>query len=212
MILGKLVEALRLGLYDPLSALPRQKVQFEFSIGRLDVVLDSLPLVGRQTVEDQYQGLPATMHQDLEHLDEQSRVHPSLVGREPEAAQLKPPRPIVAGPARVSQGSVLSRPMSFPAPHRRGIRIHPRNKSRRLAFLPVLQCLDRCRVSMLQLQQGHARKRASMASAASIPTSPEASRQPSRQSWPRTCPQSTCAPPAASTNQNRNHAGEDLCR
>src|SRR3984893_6385752 len=85
MILGKLVEALRVCLYDPLAAIPRQKVQFEFSIGRLDVVLDSLPLVGRQTV-DQYQGLPATMHQDLAHLDEQSGVHPSLVGREQKAA------------------------------------------------------------------------------------------------------------------------------
>ena len=32
--------------------------------------------------------------------------------------------------------------MLFPAPHRRGIRIHPRNRSRRLAFLPVLQGLE----------------------------------------------------------------------
>src|ERR1700730_9633625 len=61
-------------------------MQLQFSVCRFDVVPHGLPLVGRQTVEDQDQGLPATMHQDFEHPDEQSRVHPPLVGREPEAA------------------------------------------------------------------------------------------------------------------------------
>ena len=46
---------------------------------RRDVVLDHVrPLVGTQTVEDQDQGLPATVHQDLEHLDEQSEFIPPL--------------------------------------------------------------------------------------------------------------------------------------
>src|SRR5271169_337428 len=63
----------------------RQKVQFQFSIRRCDIVLYNLGFVGGQTVENQEQGLLAMTHQHFEHRDKQLRAHSSLIGRKPEA-------------------------------------------------------------------------------------------------------------------------------
>ena len=86
--------------------------------------------------------------------------------------------------ARVSQGSVLSRPCRYPAPHRRGTRIHPRNKSRRLAFLPVLNawigiafpCFNCSRVTLVsalqRLLQGQSQLRQKRGGSRLLPAAP----------------------------------------
>src|SRR3974390_650496 len=66
--------------------IPRQEMKFQFPPRRCDVVLHYFRLVGRQTVKNQKQRLPATMHQNLKHLDEQLGTHPALVSREPKAS------------------------------------------------------------------------------------------------------------------------------
>src|SRR5215475_1335570 len=109
------------------------------------------------------------------------------------------PRRTDAGPERQQWEIAPVRPRWFLARRRRESPTHPRSRSRRLAFWPVSQCLDRSRSSTLQLLQDRAHKPASKASAVSAPTSPAVFRQLSRLDWRQICLQSACARPTAST-------------
>src|SRR5690554_1516927 len=69
-----------------LRGVPRQKMQRQLAIETLDVGLDHLALVRRQSVHDQMQGPATTMHQFPQQLHECVSFQSALIQRVPERA------------------------------------------------------------------------------------------------------------------------------